>query len=273
MHHFSFLYFSVVFVGLKGILYYNNICDISGRSFYHVQRKTDGNGHDYAHVSFRHSVDNEYAEVWLCILLSTPHPLTRCLDALLVRWRGSRETLPRIPRIVGLTCWYLPQTGTMNVDLRTDGYQNYGDWDPIIATCIPAAITLYSSSNTVTIVLEPDHPINFPFCKKATIPISGNWTPSFNSLRTFFFFPKYPCVLKIIQQIGSRGNFTCKDTHKIHEGVYAYWSKDLIVFSRDYFGPGRCVGSVRPFPWTFELYTDIIFLRLSSSVIGYIESL
>ena len=183
----------MVLVDPEGILYYNDISDIKGSCNYKVQRKTDDYGYVYAHVFFYQStVENAFAEVWFRILLSAPHPLTRCLDALLVRWAGSRETLPCIPRIVGLTCCYLPQTEAVNT-AQMDGYQYYGTWQELNATQTPAAVTRQSGSNNITVILDPDHPKNFPDFKKAIVPVSGDVNLSLSSIGTLFFFSEYPC--------------------------------------------------------------------------------
>ena len=93
--HFYFI--SMALVDPQGILYYNNVSDLSGNCNYKVHRETDSEGYVYARIYFYHnSVSSPFAEVWLYILLFAPHRLIRYLDALLVPWGRFGENIPRM---------------------------------------------------------------------------------------------------------------------------------------------------------------------------------
>ena len=128
-----------------------------------------------------------------------------------------------------------------------DEYEYNGNWQALNATQTPASITRQSGANTITMVVDPDHPDNFPSFKKATIPLSIDLTLSLNSIGTLFFQTIFVST-KNHATDGARGNFTFKDTHKlIEEGLCANWTQDRVVFYESDNVAKDWVGFVRHF--------------------------
>jgi hypothetical protein len=112
-----------------------------------------------------------------------------------------------------------------------DGYQTSGNWQKLVCTETPAAITRQPGSNIVTLILDPDHPENFPDFKKATITLNSQLGLSVYSLSMFFFVFKTSLSLRITLQMLQKVILRSRTLINLSTKAYAQTGPATVLFS------------------------------------------